>query len=105
MRVLAFATVAATLLAPHCVSALEKPSVQSAATCLPNYSWMDNLRGDSPCYLMGVVWGSCQGNSESGPTSVSQDLPSIVLAAYLVPSLDSSYYNAPNSETANVCSW
>ena len=75
MRVPVFATIAAILLGPLCVnafSALEKRSFQTEAVCLSDYSWVDNTKDVSPCYLVAVVLGSCAGNSESGPTSASQ---------------------------------
>lgn len=104
MRVLAFATVT-----PLCVSALltlEKRSFQTSAVCLSDYSWVDNSKGVSPCYLAAVVLGSCQGNSESDPTyAASQDSPSGILD-WLVPSISANtHYDSPNSTTANLCSW
>ena len=107
MRVLAFATVATTLLSPLCVGALlvlEKRS-QTSAICLPGYSWMDNSRDVPPCYLASVVEGSCGGIGESGPISASQDSSSGILD-YLVPPLDSNHhYTPPNSTMANLCTW
>ena len=105
MWVLTFATVAAALFAPLCFGALvalEKRSYQTSAACLPDYSWMVNSKGVSPCLLAAVVEGACAGNGESGPTSASQGLLSGILD-YFVPSLtESTHYNPA---TADLCSW
>ena len=105
MRVLAFAAVAATLSAPHClgaVLAVEKRTFQSLAICLSDYSWEDNRNDISPCYLAAVVLGSCQGYSELGRTSASPNSPSGILDWTLQAVNGSLYYSAT---IVNLCSW
>lgn len=38
---------------------MEKRGVQSPATCLVNYGWMDNSVQQSPCYVAGWLLGQC----------------------------------------------
>lgn len=38
---------------------MEKRGVQSQATCLVNYGWMDNSVQQSPCYVAGWLLGQC----------------------------------------------
>ena len=110
MRVFALATIAATLLAPLCASALvalKKQTFRTSAICLLQLSWVDSSQDISPCYLAAVVEGLCAGvdSGESGPASVGQDLPPGILG-YLVPGLNANvHYTPPNSTTANLCTW
>ncbi|KAG1741800.1 uncharacterized protein EDB91DRAFT_315577 [Suillus paluster] len=64
--------------------------VTSSATCINEYSWMNDAQGYSPCLTVAYVEASCIGNN------------------YEQPALMVGYsYSLPNSSTANACycSW
>ena len=44
---------------------LERRGPQTAAVCGPAFTWADNSNDISPCYLVAVVLGACQGGSKS----------------------------------------
>ncbi|KAG2101813.1 uncharacterized protein F5147DRAFT_708106 [Suillus discolor] len=67
-----------------------KRNIGSSATCMSEYSWMDDSQGNSPCLTVAYVEAPCYENN------------------YVQPVLQSGYsYTLPNSSNANACycSW
>ncbi|KAG2101810.1 uncharacterized protein F5147DRAFT_295966 [Suillus discolor] len=67
-----------------------KRNIGSSATCMSEYSWMDNSQGYSPCTTVAYVEAPCYENNYDQPIL-----------------LNDTFYNLPNSSNANACycSW
>lgn len=84
-----------------------RETVQSAAVCESQYSWMSNQVGQTPCLAWAWIYSPCSVNSTWHFNDIS-DLASHSLLADIqinaLPNNDSSY-NTPTDSSATTCFW